>query len=611
MGLFGPLVVEDGQYPDAQEIVLVFSELDPAFNANPGTFSMINYQVRYWLTNGRAFPDTGEVAVAAGSTVRLRLLNAGGETHPIAVLGLNQTVLASGGTWQAFPYGVFAAPVAAGQTMETLLQIPFVQDGTVFPLYEAGLHQHNNNQRVGRKTAFGGMLTFLRVSGNGTPPDIGPVASSVAVTPSKTGGSVPVVLSATFTDNDANVVGFEYFIDNLGAAGTGAWVDVAPGSPVDGQVTIAVEVLQGLSGGQHTFYVRGKDANGFWGTPGSAVLTLDKAGPAILGLGLSPNPTNGTASIAISGTADDRNNGNSIIIAAQYSLDSQAWVAMNYSPLNSTYAGLSATIPAADAALVPEGLHSVVVRAQDEFENWSDPYGAAILRIDKTGPQVTAGSATPNVIDLSQPLPASVRLNVSITDPMSNGLQSTLVKAEGFINTAGAPDTGFSMYPTDGLFDEADEDAYYNIPGAYFSSLPVGEHQLLARGKDKAGNWGDLFAVTITIVDAAPDTTPPTLTNPIVSPNPTAGANSVRLTATATDTQSNIAGAIWYVGTEPPKKPNYMTASDGSFNSLSEALEATINVRTWKAGTYILSVRAYDAAGNWSLIKTVTLTVTK
>jgi hypothetical protein len=101
------------------------------------------------------------------------------------------------------------------------------------------------------------------------------------------------------------------------------------------------------------------------------------------------------------------------------------------------------------------------------------------------------------------------------------------------------------------------------------------------------------------------------VSNVDAAPNPTAGAGTVLLTATATDTQSNIAGAIWFIGTEPPRKPNYMVASDGNFNSKTENVQASINVRTWKTGTYQISVRAYDAAGNWSDIVTITLNVTK
>jgi hypothetical protein len=592
MGLAGPLIVEDGTEPGNQEIVLVFSEVDPAFNANPTTYSMLNFQTKYWLINGKSFPNTGEIAVQAGSTVLFRLINMGVETHPIGILGLSQQVIAADGTTTERPYWVNTAPLSSGQTKDTRVEIPFAQNGTLFPLYDTGLFQHNNNQRIGRLTAFGGMLAFLTVEGNGEPSALGPVASNVAVTPAKTDGDVPVTLSATLTDADANVVASEYFIDVLGAAGTGTAIDVpTPAFSVGVSTSITTDILAGLSGGQHTFYVRGQDELGNWGTAGSAVLTLDKAGPTILGLALAPNPTNGERDVLLSGTADDRANGNSIVVSAEFRIDNGAWQPMILSPLNSPLTGLSATLDAAIVAGLSEGIHPVEVRAQDEFENWTDPVATTDLRVDKTGPNVTAASLTPNLIDLSKPLPTSVRLNASLTDPLSGGTQSILVTAEGFIDVVGAPGTGFSLYPSDGLFDEVSEDAYFNIPGSYFATLTPGTHQVLVVGKDKAGNWGPAGSATIEIVAQVSDTTGPTVTNVVATPNPTAGANNVLLTATATDTQSNIAGAVWFVGTTPPKKLNYMTASDGSFDSLSENVKATINVKTWKVGVYPISVR--------------------
>jgi hypothetical protein len=611
MGLAGPLVVGSGA--GDEEVLLVFSEIDPAFNAFPTGFSMLQYRTKYWLINGQAFPDTGYIDVTAGSTVLFRYLNAGSQTHPIGLLGLDQKVIASDGLDLAYPKKVNSASIASGQTLETLVEIPIAQNGTLYPLYNTSLYHHNNNQRLSDgRVAFGGILVFLQVTGNGEPTPLGPLASGVSLTPSKTNGFEDVLLTATFTDDDADVVGFEYFIDSLGPNGSGTWVEVLePAQSVTVSTTIAQAILEALSGGQHTFYVRGLDALGNWGSTGSAVLTLDKAGPIILGLGLTPNPTNGNSNVIISGTADDRTTGYSIIVDAQYRLDGGDWQPMSFSPAGSPYAGLSATIPAANLAGLVEGIHPVEVRAEDELGNWSDPYGLAELKLDKTGPNVVAISLVPDLIDLSQPLPTTVRLEASLTDPVSGGILSKIVNAEGFIDTVGSPGTGFALYPSDGVFDESDEDVHYNIPGSYFATLPPGEHFILVVGKDQAGNWGPAGAALITIVAQVPDTTGPTVTNIVATPNPTNGANTVLLTATATDTQSNIAGAVWFEGLTPPRKLNYMTASDGSFDSLSENVKATIKVNSWKVGTYPISVRAYDAAGNWGDIVTIYLEVTK
>jgi hypothetical protein len=349
------------------------------------------------------------------------------------------------------------------------------------------------------------------------------------------------------------------------------------------------------------------DALGNWGAPGSAVLTLDKAGPEITGLGLNPNPTNDMVDVVLSATADDRATGNSIVTAGEYRLDGGAWVAgMTVSPTGSTVAGLSATIPAATIAGLSEGPHTVEVQAQDDLGNWSLVPGSITLNVDRTGPSVSGATLNPNTIDLNQPLPATVRLDASVTDTLSN-----VANAEGFIDTVGDPGTGFALYPTDGLFNSLSENVYYNIPGAHFATLSPGEHRVYVVGKDAAGNWGPAGFATITIVGQVADTTGPTVSNVAVSPNPTNGATSVILTATATDTQSNIAAVIWFQGTTPPKKLTYMTAVDGIFDELSEDVITPINIRNWRPGTYVISVRARDAAGNWGPIASTSLTVTR
>jgi hypothetical protein len=609
MGLFGPLLVDPAPVSD-KEVVLVFSEVDPDFNAAPTSFDMLQFRPQYWLINGKAFQDNDWIGVDADSSVLLRYLNAGVEHHSIGLLGLDQTILAANGQPLPFPRGAVAEQLPAGDTREALVQVPAVTDGTAFPLYNASLHQHNNNLRLGdgsRRAAFGGMLVFFQASDGAGGATVGPVASNVAVTPSKTDGDVDVILSATLTDDDTNVTAAEYFIDAVGLTGSGTPIAVVAGNPASINETVSTAILAGLSGGQHTFYVRGMDALGNWGAPGSAVLTLDKAGPEITGLGLNPNPTNGMVDVVLSATADDRATGNSIVIAGEYRLDGGAWVAgMTVSPTGSTVAGLSATIPAATIAGLSEGPHTVEVQAQDDLGNWSLVPGSITLNVDRTGPSVSGATLNPNTIDLNQPLPATVRLDASVTDTLSN-----VANAEGFIDTVGEPGTGFALYPTDGLFNSLNENVYYNIPGAHFATLSPGEHRVYVVGKDAAGNWGPAGFATITIVGQVADTTGPTVSNVAVSPNPTNGATSVILTATATDTQSNIAAVIWFQGTTPPKKLTYMTAVDGIFDELSEDVITPINIRNWRTGTYVISVRARDAAGNWGAIASTTLTVTR
>jgi FtsP/CotA-like multicopper oxidase with cupredoxin domain len=76
MGLFGALIVRpgmgadfaynrtDSQFTPSEEFMVLLSEIDPyqhqAVEANPTNpaFNMNNYHPRYWLINGRGFPDS-------------------------------------------------------------------------------------------------------------------------------------------------------------------------------------------------------------------------------------------------------------------------------------------------------------------------------------------------------------------------------------------------------------------------------------------------------------------------------------------------------------------------------------------------------------------------
>jgi FtsP/CotA-like multicopper oxidase with cupredoxin domain len=607
MGLFGPLVVDPAPAAD-QELLLVFSELDPAFNADPLNFSMFHYQPKYWLINGQAWPDTGYIDVAADSTLLLRYLNAGVEHRTVGLLGLDQQVLAADGEALPFPRGAVAEPLAPGETKEALVDVLTAPDGTLYPLYNASLHQHNNNQRLtDTRAAFGGMLTFLRVAGEPPPTGAGPVASNVTVVPQKTNGTVDVTFSASLSDPDG-VAAAEYFVDAVGAVGSGT--PVTPDGTGYVEVIFTPTDLAAWTSGEHILYIRGQDALGNWGQVGSAVLYLDKTGPSISGMGLNPNPTNGSVDVALSATADDRATGNSNVIEARYSLDNGlSWVAMNLSATGTSVKALTATILAADVAALGEGVHPVVVQALDDLGNWTNPPASTNLTVDTTGPEVPAVSLNPTVLDFTQPnVPVSIRLTATVQDVMS-----TLVNAEGFIKTVGTPGTGFALYPSDGLFDEPVEDVYYDIPSSAFASYLSGDYQVFVSGKDKAGNWSPVpGSATITIVSDVLDTAGPYVSNLALSPNPTGGATSVTLTALATDVNlmSNVVGAEYWIGTKKNAAHVAMSATDGAFDSANEWVQATIEIaRNMKAGTYLISVRARDAAGNWGPVQTIDLIV--
>ncbi|MCP4363878.1 MAG: carboxypeptidase, partial [Planctomycetes bacterium] len=96
---------------------------------------------------------------------------------------------------------------------------------------------------------------------------------------------------------------------------------------------------------------------------------------------------------------------------------------------------------------------------------------------------------------------------------------------------------------------------------------------------------------------------------------------SATLSATVTDTRYNnsvgteptqtIAGAEYYIDTPPwsaTAKPIGLKAADGSFDSDSEAVSATIEVSHIVPGEHIVYVRGKDADGNWGPVTAEFLT---
>lgn len=169
MGLFGAMVVRPTDAPAQayddpatafdREQVLVLSEVDPAFNANPAGFDMTAFAPRYWLINGRAYPDASlSISVAAEERVLLRYANAGVHHHSMSLLGARQQVLAKDGHPSLTSAAVVGEMIPAGQTLDALVTVPAGAGGERLPLYERGLRLTNG-------ASFpGGMLAFLEVT---------------------------------------------------------------------------------------------------------------------------------------------------------------------------------------------------------------------------------------------------------------------------------------------------------------------------------------------------------------------------------------------------------------------------------------------------------------
>jgi FtsP/CotA-like multicopper oxidase with cupredoxin domain len=506
MGLYGALVVQSATpgtaYGSAatafdEEALLVLSEIDPILNnsATPAAFDMRNYHPTVFLINGASYPDTASIEVTAGNAVLLRIVNAGVQSHSISTLGLTQNLVALDGSPFNFPRKLIADTMFPGQTSDVLVQTAaLAQDGTKYAVYDAAFILSNNTS-----SGFGGMLTFVTLtSGTVISTDtVGPLTSGMTLSDYRVSGG-SVTLDASISDalsGNGSVVDAEFFLDATGLDGSGThFTGAAYGTEtVSVSAVIDVDALA-LATGSHTIYVHGKDnalPTNNWGAFSSVELAVDHDGPVIIGGKLIPNPSNGSVSVLVEASADDRATGNGVIQSVEYSIDGGGtWLPMVFQTSASTYFyTVSLDSPAAG---------SVLVRATDDLGNIGPVFSDLSLMIDTTGPVTSNVVATPdstNGIDQGvNSSIAAVRITADFIDGPSN-----ISAAEGFIDTAGANGSGFLFIAADGLFDSLSESGYADIPLSTFWVLPAGSHTIYVHAQDASGNWGATSSVIVNV----------------------------------------------------------------------------------------------------------------
>lgn len=605
MGLFGGLIVRpsghanwayDGASQFNDEALLIYSEIDPAFNANPASFKMQHFAPKYLLINGKVSPQTAPISTTAGNKLLLRQINAGLEHHTVGTLGLRQTVIAQDAVAETFALPVVAESIAAGQSLDTLVTIPAsAPAGAKYALYDTGM-------------VPAGLTTFITTAaGSGGADTVGPAVTSASVNPASSSGNADLAVSATLSDannGNGNVTAAEYFIDTTGSNGSGTAFSGSFGSPtVTVNATVSASAISGLSSGAHTVYIHGKDAAGNWGAIGTAVFTLDKTGPSISAIAFSPNPSNRSAAVSIQATASDTASGNAAIAQAEYSIDGGAASALTVNQAQPT-ASLNGTIPLATVQALGEGAHTISIRARDEAGNW----GAAAtspLKIDVSGPQTSNGAITPNpsdgTVSASQTVSA-LKITATFSDPTSNGVQSLLKGAEAFVDTQGTSGTGIQFAANDGVFNSSSEGGYAWLTLSIVQTLSSGNHTIYIHGQDVAGNWGSFATATLVV-----DTTVPTASGASITPSLSNGTSNPTISANANGTGTAIAAAEYYIGTDPGKGNG--TALTVPANIGTATVSGPITIGTMAYGNYTVYLRVKDAAGNWSATTSATFTL--
>ena len=162
MGLYGALVVTGGSYPTvADEHVLLYSEIDPDLHAAVagGTYgtadypSTFDYYPKYFLINGKSYPDTTDIAIGLSQDVLFRFINAGLKTHVPTLQGLYMDVIAEDGNLYPYLKTQYSIALTAAKTMDAI-----VNAGTTgrYALYDRDLHVTN------AAVTGGGMLTYIQ-----------------------------------------------------------------------------------------------------------------------------------------------------------------------------------------------------------------------------------------------------------------------------------------------------------------------------------------------------------------------------------------------------------------------------------------------------------------
>lgn len=650
MGLHGALLVNTATPNElygpttaySSSVTLVLSEIDPALHADPLNFNLRHYAAKYWLINGKAYPDTSAVAVNAGDVIAVRYLNASFSNKWVGVLGVTQSIVAEDAeaNGAVYPRAAYVERVGSGMTADALIAMPAnALNGTQYVLYDSSFHTYNNGG-----SALGGLLTTFDVTSANLPTAQGPVASNVLVAPAITVGNVDLNLSATLASAVTDVVAGEYFIDVVGAPGTGAAFTIgASGLSVPVNSTILSTTVQTLAYGSHQVYVRGQDASGAWGVVSAASFNYIKSGPQVTNLNLNTggyvydsgnvmgtDPTNGTRDVVVYATGDLRYvdpTGTLTVADARYYIDGAGPYPMTLASTGQNLVGLSATILSSTIdALTPagtNGVFTITVEAQDNLGNWGSP-ATTPLYVDKTGPDANALSLAPggpnNGTRANDINFGAVLLRGTFDDPQAGNVRSNISFAEFFVDAAPhAPanyGSGAPVIPTDGVFNAPTELGYRNIPLADVKAMPEGPNTLWVHAKDKAGNWGTLQPVTITVDKTGPAITAgPTITYTTMPANTAARRRRLTLTATATDpvvpstaSGSNIVAGEWFRGFDPGAglaTPMNLVSPLGA----SRVMTAAINTTGWQSGVYTLTVRGKDEAGNWGTTSFITISV--
>jgi subtilisin/minor extracellular protease Epr len=361
----------------------------------------------------------------------------------------------------------------------------------------------------GRDNLYGfGLVNASKAAPPSGDDTIEPMTSNVSVDPDPTNGADSVTLTADIDDSttgNSDIAEAEYFIDTVGANGTGMSMN-----PSDGAFDSATEGatsdidVSGWAAGSYILHIHGNDSAGNWGATEQVVLEVtaeDTTGPMTSDVSADPDPTNGADSVTLTASISDSTTGNSDIAEAEYFIDTVGanGTGTSMNPSDGTFDSVTEDVAAdIDVSGWAAGSYTLYVHGNDSAGNWGATEQVGLeVTMDDTGPMTSDVSADPDPTNGAD----SVTLTASISDSTTGN--SDIAEAEYFIDTVGANGTGTSMNPSDGTFDSVTEDVAADIA---VSGWAAGSYTLYVHGNDSAGNWGATEQVILEVTEASTDT---------------------------------------------------------------------------------------------------------
>tara|TARA_R110000868_G_scaffold368227_1_gene631221 strand:- start:55745 stop:60547 length:4803 start_codon:yes stop_codon:yes gene_type:complete len=254
--------------------------------------------------------------------------------------------------------------------------------------------------------------------------------------------SAILILLFPFGNIQAQLTAAEYYIND----DPGVGVATAISTPADGVFDENIEEVNldiptnGLAEGQHTLYVRFRNANGNWGTPKGIQFTVSSEQPLVFELESAEYYVD---------TDPGKGNGTAINMPTDGSFDN-------------AIESVSIELTGGDYTL---GTHEVFVRFKDVNGRWGEAKGQSFI-----------------VSDQAEFIP-------------------NLTEAEYFVNTDPGEGMGTPISaPIDGSFGGTNETVSFDISGGDYS---LGTHKVFVRFKDANGNWGQPRGQGFIVNDAA------------------------------------------------------------------------------------------------------------